>query len=309
MTELEPAPRSSHGPGAGSAASPGAGPRSGARSGPGAGGRRPGPGAGPNSASRLPPLPTPADLLAARAPTNRRRALALAGVPGAAVFVVAGLAAWALSGPVVAAVLAVVLGAAASALAWAGAPVAALAGLDARPVGPEQAPRAHNLLEALCTATGLPCPRLLLVDHDCPNALVVASDLRRARLVVTSGLLDALDRMELEAVLAHELCHLKSGDVLPATLAVTTVAPVAALIPSLGGLLERVVGIAREERADLGAVSLTRYPPGLVAALARIQEGGGEPPGQGLRAKLAAHLWLRRPGVGLASRAEILGDL
>lgn len=216
---------------------------------------------------------------------------------------------WVLSGPVAAVLAGVVLGGAASALVWAGAPAAALAGTGARPVGPGQAAGAHNLVEALCTAVGLSCPRLLVVDHASPNALVVASDLRRSRLVVTTGLLELLDRMELEAVLAHELCHVKSGDVLPATLAVTTLAPVVAVLPSLGGLLDRVIGSAREQRADLAAVSLTRYPPGLVAALARIHESGGEPPGQGLRAKLGAHLWLARPGASLESRADILGDL
>jgi Zn-dependent protease with chaperone function len=82
-----------------------------------------------------------------------------------------------------------------------------------------------------------------------------------------------LDRIELEAVVAHELAHIKRLDVASAALAATGLG---GLVRALGG--ERavvwLVGADREIRADLAAVATTRYPPGLIAALERIDAAG-----------------------------------
>jgi heat shock protein HtpX len=99
----------------------------------------------------------------------------------------------------------------------------------AQPASPEEHPRLHNIVEGLCIASGLPKPRLYVVDDPAPNAFATGRNPRHAAVAVTTGLLDKLNRMELEGVLAHELSHIKNYDVLVSTLAVTMVGVVALL--------------------------------------------------------------------------------
>ena len=138
-------------------------------------------------------------------------------------------------------------------------------------------------------------------------------DARRAAVVATTGLLDQLSRIELEGVLAHELCHLRSGDVVPATVAS---AAVQATWPGrllAGFLVGRAVDARRELAADVGAARLTRYPPGLAAGLERLAEVGTAVPAAPAS---AAHLWFAAPGPGddglhrgLEERVEALREL
>jgi heat shock protein HtpX len=99
----------------------------------------------------------------------------------------------------------------------------------ARPAPPEQYPRYHNIVEGLCIASGLPKPRLYVIDDPAPNAFATGRNPRNAAVAVTTGLLDKMNRMELEGVLAHELSHVKNYDILVSTLAVTMVGMVAVL--------------------------------------------------------------------------------
>lgn len=264
----------------------------------------------PPSAGPWPRLtsPAPADQLASRAPAdqlalaragaNRRRALALAGAPSLVVLVVAFLVAWALSSVAVAVVAAVVLGVLAGAVIRANAGRLALALVGARPVGPDAQPRVHNLLDGLCAAAGVAKPSVHQVDHGAPNALVVGTDRRRANLVVTTGLAWELGRIELEAVLAHELARVKAGDVVPASVAVVALGPLALLGPVGAGWVAAGAGGTREGLNDLAAVSLTRYPPGLVGALTRVRDAGVVLDRPGARGRATAHLWLAPPGPG-----------
>jgi heat shock protein HtpX len=99
----------------------------------------------------------------------------------------------------------------------------------AKPATEEEYPRYHNLVEGLCIASGLPKPRLYVVDDPAPNAFATGRNPRHAAVAVTTGLLEKLNRVELEGVLAHELSHIKNYDVLVSTLAVTMVGVVAIL--------------------------------------------------------------------------------
>ncbi|MDP9389060.1 MAG: M48 family metalloprotease [Actinomycetota bacterium] len=217
-----------------------------------------------------------------------------------------------------------------------------LAVSHARPADPVEHARLHNLVEGLCVAAGVPKPRIFVVDDETPNAFTVGRDARHAAVGVTTGLLGKLNRIELEAVLAHELSHVKNCDVMASTVAVTTVG-LAALVAdwalrfsswdgpthaddrrgSRGGaavvlgavglvllplaalaarLLRLAVSPRREAVADLTGVSLTRYPPGLVSALEKVRAGGGVVR-SGSRA--TAHLWLESP----VARADSEGRL
>ena len=88
---------------------------------------------------------------------------------------------------------------------------------------PEQAPVLHNVVEGLCIATGLPKPKVYIVDDPAPNAFAFGRSPRTPGVAVTSGLLNLMSRRELEGVLAHELSHVRNRDVQVTTLAVTTV--------------------------------------------------------------------------------------
>ncbi|MDZ4285130.1 MAG: M48 family metallopeptidase [Patescibacteria group bacterium] len=87
----------------------------------------------------------------------------------------------------------------------------------------------HNVLENLSIASGLPMPRFYLIDDPAPNAFATGRDPKHAVICVTTGLLDVLDRSELEGVLAHELSHIGNRDMLVSTVAVVLVGFVAVL--------------------------------------------------------------------------------
>ena len=99
----------------------------------------------------------------------------------------------------------------------------------ARPAPVEEFARYHNIVEGLCIASGLPKPRLYVIDDPAPNAFATGRNPRNAAVAVTTGLLEKMNRIELEGVLAHELSHVKNYDILVSTLAVTMVGVVALL--------------------------------------------------------------------------------
>src|SRR5689334_24556660 len=99
----------------------------------------------------------------------------------------------------------------------------ALAASRAKPADGPEYRRYHNLVEGLCIAAGLPKPRLYVIDDPSPNAFATGRNPKHAAIAVTTGLLEKMNRVELEGVLAHELSHIKNYDILVSTLAVTLV--------------------------------------------------------------------------------------
>ena len=97
----------------------------------------------------------------------------------------------------------------------------ALAASRAKPADGPEYRRYHNLVEGLIIAAGLPKPRLYVVDDPAPNAFATGRNPKHAALAVTTGLLEKMNRVELEGVLAHELSHVKNYDILVSTVAVT----------------------------------------------------------------------------------------
>jgi len=186
----------------------------------------------------------------------------------------------------------------------------ALAASRAKPAdGPEYA-RYHNLVEGLCIAAGLPKPRLYVVDDPAPNAFATGRNPKHAAVAVTTGLLKKMNRVELEGVLAHELSHVRNYDILVTTIAVTAVGAIAlmadlglrfmwfggregrrdnndggigvilailslallVLAPFIAQLMQFAMSRRRELLADASGVQLTRYPPGLISALKKLQD-------------------------------------
>ncbi len=103
----------------------------------------------------------------------------------------------------------------------------ALAVSRARPAPPDEYQRLHNLVEGLCIAGGLPKPGVYVIDDPAPNAFATGRNPNHAAIAVTTGLLEKMNRVELEGVVAHELSHIRNYDILVSTLAVVMVGTVA----------------------------------------------------------------------------------
>jgi heat shock protein HtpX len=96
----------------------------------------------------------------------------------------------------------------------------------ARPVTHEEAPRLHNIVEGLAIAAGLPKPAVYVVPEKAPNAFATGRDPEHSSIAVTQGLLDTMDRVELEGVIGHEMSHVRDRDILLGTIVATLVGSV-----------------------------------------------------------------------------------
>ena len=215
----------------------------------------------------------------------------------------------------------------------------ALAVSRAVPADEQEYQRLHNLVEGLCIAAGLPKPRVYIINDSAPNAFATGRNPKNAAIAVTTGLLEKMNRVELEGVVAHELSHIKNYDILVSTIAVTLVGAIALLTDIAirmmwwnGGRVSRdgdregganplaLVGFAmlilapisakvmqaaisrrRETLADVTACQLTRYPPGLISALEKLKSDVTVVHSS---TTATAHMWIEQPmsGVGDAGR-------
>jgi heat shock protein HtpX len=126
-------------------------------------------------------------------------------------------------------VIALVVAGGSALLSYLNSDKVALAISRAKPADPSEYARYHNLVEGLCIASGLPKPRLYVIDDPAPNAFATGRNPEHAAIAVTTGLLEKMTRVELEAVLAHELGHVRNYDILVMTIAVTMVGVIALL--------------------------------------------------------------------------------
>jgi len=207
-----------------------------------------------------------------------------------------------------------------------------LASTRAREVTPQEQPRLHNLVEGLAIAAGIPKPRVYVVPEQAPNAFATGRDPEHSSIAVTEGLLAAMDRVELEGVIGHEMAHIQDRDILVGTVVATVVGAavllaefmmrawfwggirgrrgndqgggvvglvllVAGLLlmliaPFAGAVIRASVSRNREYLADAQGAMLTRYPPGLASALRKI---AGIPAAMHSANNATAHLWLSTP--------------
>src|SRR6267378_3014300 len=181
-----------------------------------------------------------------------------------------------------------------------------LAQSQARELRSDEEQQLHNVVETLAIGLGIPTPKLYVIEDSAPNAFATGRDPQHASVVVTRGLLDKLDRAELEGVIAHELSHVGNRDIrvmLLVTVLVGTVAllsdwllrsmwwggrdrgrdrgsgggvlllvgiVLAILTPIIATLIQLAVSRQREYLADASGAFLTRYPEGLANALRKI---------------------------------------
>ncbi len=229
-------------------------------------------------------------------------------------------------------VVALVLAGGGAAVSYWKSDAIALAMSHAKPADPTTYARLHNLIEGLCIAAGLPKPRVYVIDDPAPNAFATGRNPRHASVAVTTGLMEKLNRIELEGVLAHELSHIKNYDILVSTLAVTLVGVVALLAdfslrflwwggprhrddnrqggggpaavlavlgfvlllvaPLVARLMQFSISRRREALADVSGVALTRYPPGLISALEKLK---ADTTVVHSSSRATAHLWVESP--------------
>ncbi len=202
----------------------------------------------------------------------------------------------------------------------------ALMSSGAEPLPREAAPEVHRIIENLCLASGTQMPRIYVIRDESMNAFATGRNPKNAAIAVTTGLVNRLDRAELEGVIAHELSHIRNDDILVMTLAVVfagTISMLGNLFFRMGGLTNRgrsngnngggifiLIGLAllivapiaatllrlavsrqREYLADASAALLTRYPEGLAKALKKIS---GDPIIERASSS-TAHLFIANP--------------
>ena len=202
----------------------------------------------------------------------------------------------------------------------------------ARPVTKEDEPELYRTVENLCIGAGLPMPQVYVIEDGAPNAFATGRDPDHAAVVVTRGLLQKLDRRELEGVIAHELSHIGNYDIRIMTIVVVLVGLIALLAdlmlrftiygagarpsnrgrsggsaaiiiyaiaivaiiltPIAAQLIRFALSRQREYLADASGALLTRYPEGLARALEKI---AADPDPLEEANKATAHLYIVNP--------------
>ena len=189
----------------------------------------------------------------------------------------------------------------------------------AQPVGPQEAPEMHQIVERLAMKAGIPMPRLYVIPGPSLNAFATGRSPKHAAVAATEGLLRTMSREELEGVLAHELSHVLNRDTLVSTVAATIAGaiswvahpfmllgggdddapnPIAAiammiLAPMAAMLIQMAVSRSREYGADETGAKLVGYPEGLASALRKLHVASARIP---MHAEPAtAHLFIVNP--------------
>ncbi len=153
--------------------------------------------------------------------------------------------------------------------------------LGAVPLGPDERPRLHNVVEGAAMAVGVPVPQLFVVDNPARNALTWADGIGPVSIAFTTGLLDAVDRIELEAVVGRQLSVARDGrlDVVGIAGALFGHLARGPFEDAVASLVHRTVDDRNVVLADIEGARATSYPPGLVAALEQVRVGSSRLPG------------------------------
>jgi len=200
----------------------------------------------------------------------------------------------------------------------------------AKPIIKSDNPELYRLVENLCITAGLPLPKIYIMEESQPNAFATGRDPQHSVIVVTRGLLEKLERVELEGVISHELAHIGNRDILLATIAIVLAGTIiritnfffrfgfrggrrsnnnegggqlkailsivaivlVILAPVFATLMRMAISRKREFLADASGALLTRYPDGLVSALEKIS---ADPNNLRVANTATAHLFIASP--------------
>ena len=185
----------------------------------------------------------------------------------------------------------------------------ALAAYRAQPLNPQEAPQLYAMVQRLCDRAGMPMPRLFVVPTSAANAFATGRDPQHAAVAVTQGIVELLPEEELEAVIAHELSHVRNRDTLTQAVAATIAGSIAflarmvsysmwfgggsrsdrggnpfgllltmILAPVAASVIQMAISRTREFEADRGSAKLTGNPRALARALQRLESIGRQLP-------------------------------
>jgi heat shock protein HtpX len=215
-----------------------------------------------------------------------------------------------------------------------------LLSLGAREVSEQEAPQLHEIVNRLAQMTGIPKPKVAIIDSPVPNALATGRDPNHALVAATTGILDQLDEQEMQAVLAHELSHVIHRDIAVMAMAsfFATIASfivqmglwggfgggygddrdrdrgggafiviflVSAAVWAISFILIRTLSRYREYAADRGSAIITRDPSRLASALLKISGRMQRIPDTDLRQMQAGSALMFFPAVSRGSLGEI----
>ena len=205
-----------------------------------------------------------------------------------------------------------------------------LAMSNAHEINHDSAPQLYNVVENICITAGLPVPKIYIIDDPAPNAFSTGRDKKHAAVAITTGLLNKLEKAELEGVMAHELSHIGNRDILLSTVVTVLVGVVvlladwfmrwsffggrrrsnnseggqlqiiiliiaivlAILAPIFAMLMQLAISRKREFKADADGALLTRYPEGLISALEKIE---ADPAKMQNVNRATAHMYIMSP--------------
>lgn len=259
---------------------------------------------------------------------NKRKSFILMVLVLAAVIGVVALYSYAVRGDFVLPVIAAIFALPSSLIGYYKGDKIALLANRAQELPREAAPELHRIIENLAITAGLPKPKIYFIDSPALNAFATGRDPEHASVAVTRGLVEALDRSELEGVLAHELSHVGNYDIRYATLVAIFVGFLAILSdiflrslwwggwsrdddrrggvggilaiiglillivsPIVATLIQLAISRQREFLADSSGALLTRYPEGLARALEKIGHSSPLP----TASRATAHLFIANP--------------
>jgi len=204
----------------------------------------------------------------------------------------------------------------------------------AKPIEKSDNPELYRIVENLCITAGLPLPKIYILEEAQPNAFATGRDKNHAVIAVTRGLLEKMEKTELEGVIAHELSHIGNKDMLLQTIVVVLVGIIVMLTdffyrmsfwgraqrrdrkeegnaiffvigiflmilaPILANLIKAAISKRREFLADATGALLTRYPEGLASALEKIAKDQNP---LSVASNATSHLYIANPfrGPGL----------
>jgi len=205
-----------------------------------------------------------------------------------------------------------------------------LAMYKAQPVTEAQAPDLHAMIRRLVQKAGLPMPKVYIIPDESMNAFATGRNPEHGVVAVTEGIMRALDREELEGVIAHELAHIKHRDILTGTIVATIAgaismlaqmaqwamifgggrrddsdeggSPVVALVmmivaPIAAMLVQMAISRTREYEADKGGASIAGNPYGLANALLKLERGAQVVPMHDAK-PATAHMFIVNPLTG-----------
>lgn len=207
----------------------------------------------------------------------------------------------------------------------------------ARPVEKKDNPELFRIVENLCITAGISMPKIYILNESQPNAFATGRNEKRAVVVVTKGLLDKLERVELEGVIAHELSHIRNKDILLGTVIVILAGIIAlvsywflrisfwgglagrrssrgssgvillilglvaaVLAPLAATLIRLAISRKREFLSDASGALLTRYPEGLARALEKISADSTQ---MKVANSATSHLFIASPFKGKQSKS------